>query len=142
MSRSDTLLLIVNCSLCHCLLCSIPKIALPILTKLDPSSMAISKSSDIPIDRYFSSSAGKFNCFIWSNISESSLKLSLNFNSSVVKGPTVIKPVSLRFGWLDIYCASLTASSGKTPNLLASRDVLTSITVSYTHLTLPTKRIV
>ena len=69
-----------------------PKTAVPILTMLEPSSMATLYELVIPIERNFILTFGKVMSLILSNIIFVLLKYGLTFSGLPKRGPIVIKP--------------------------------------------------
>src|SRR6185437_1145711 len=69
-----------------------PKIAVPTRTQVDPSSIATSKSCDMPMESTSISMRGNLRAAIWSRRSRNNRKYMRAPSGSSVNGGTVIRP--------------------------------------------------
>src|SRR5216684_7124308 len=124
--------LCVLCDLCGYAFALSPKIAVPTRTHVDPSSIATSKSCDMPIESTSISTAGKRRNAIRSRISRSLRKYGRAPSGSSVNGGTVINPrnASASSRGAASSNSSSASESGATPLLASSPPRLTSISTS------------
>src|SRR6266849_1921291 len=123
--------LCVLCDLCGYAFALSPKIAVPTRTHVDPSSIATSKSCDMPIESTSISTAGKRRDAIRSRISRSCRKKRRALSGSSEYGGMVISPRILRLP----HCGapkriwSNSCEVGATPLFASSPPTLISIRI-------------
>src|SRR5581483_5248261 len=106
-----------------------PKMPVPTRTQVEPSSIATSKSCDMPIDRTFIMMAGSLLSAIASRISRSFWKYGRAPSGSSVNGGTVISPRNCNASNRTAANSrsSMALEDGKTPLLAASPPTFTSM---------------
>lgn len=103
--------------------------AVPTRTMVDPSSMAISKSSDMPMERMSISTFGMLCCCICCWIDFNRRKHFLASSGSDDSFPMVMSPLMFNVSSLATCSINGITSSGATPNLLSSYDVFTCMSM-------------